>query len=346
MTYIKRTDQIKALFPSEPAFRIKQITKALFNRKIGSWNDMTFLSPEMRKTLTDEIPFLSVSEVLTQCSKNQDTFKAKIQVYGGKAVETVLMKNQRDQWTICVSSQIGCAMDCSFCATGKMGLTRNLDAEEIMDQYRFWNYYLEKYPHLSPRISNIVFMGMGEPLANYPNVKETINTLLAHTDLGKTKITVSTVGVIPSLKKILTDPEWPDVRIAISLHSANPITRKNIVPTSFEKFLPEIKEWCIDYLQKYGNKTHHLTFEYVMLKNINDTNDHAKVLADFVNSIGHIKVNLIPYNYIGTLLECSTDNQIKTFMKILEENGITVTKRKNMGQDISAACGQLITQKK
>jgi 23S rRNA (adenine2503-C2)-methyltransferase len=345
MKYIKRTDQIKALFPNEPAFRIKQITKALFNRKIGSWNDMTFIAPAMRQALTEEVPFLSISEVLTQSSRNQDTFKAKIQVQGGKAVETVLMLNPRGQWTICVSSQIGCAMACSFCATGKMGLSRNLDAEEIYDQYRFWNYYLEKYPNLNQRISNIVFMGMGEPLANYPNVKETLNTLLAHTDLGKTKITVSTVGVLTSLKKILTDPEWPHVRLAISLHSANPKTRKDIVPTSFDQFLPDIKEWCIDYLHKFGNNKHHLTFEYVMLKNINDTIDHAKMLADFVNSIGHIKVNLIPYNYIGTTLECSTDDQIQKFMDELTYNGITVTKRRNMGQDISAACGQLITQK-
>jgi 23S rRNA (adenine2503-C2)-methyltransferase len=187
-------------------------------------------------------------------------------------------------------------------------------------------------------------MGMGEPLANYNNVKTTINKLLQYTDLGLTKITVSTVGVIPALKKILNDKEWPHVRLALSLHSADLESRKTLVPTTFDKFLDEIEEWAIQYLDKFGNNKHHLTFEYVMLKGINDTKMHAQKLAEFTNRIGNVKINLIPYNFIGTQYECSTGDQIKKFMNKLQGSGINVTRRKNMGTDIDAACGQLSTR--
>lgn len=339
-----RSEIIAQLYPNEPKFRIKQIEQGLFNWDLEHWGEFSFLPQNMRAEAEKSIPFMTVKEEIIQASSKKDTYKAKIEVSEGKYVETVMMQNKRNQWTICVSSQIGCAMACTFCATGKMGLTRNLNSDEIIDQYRFWNYFLKKHPELNQRISNMVFMGMGEPLANYPNVKTAINTLLKYSDLGPTKITVSTVGVIPALNKILVDPEWPHVRLAISLHSADVDTRKNLVPTSFEKFIPEIKEWACKYLEKYGNKTHHLTFEYVMLKDRNDTDMHAQKLADLVNSIGHVKVNLIPYNFTGTEMESSTDNRIKTFMKILENNCVKVTRRKNMGTDIDAACGQLITK--
>jgi len=314
----------------------------------------------MRESLTS-IPWMSVELVQMQVSGNGDTHKALLKVAGDKQIETVLMKNPRGAWTICVSSQVGCAMRCGFCATGKMGLTRSLTADEIVDQYRFWKLYIsggqvgrwvggpKSETTLPPnplstssRISNIVFMGMGEPLANYEAVKESLNTLLAHTDLGKTRITVSTVGVLPRLEQILTDKAWPHVRLAVSLHSAIAQTRKQIVPTSYDDFLPKLEDWAKRYLEIFGNRRHHLTFEYVMLKNVNDTPAHAKALALFVNRIGHVRVNLIPYNLTGVEFECSEDNVITQFLAALYDRNVTTTRRRTMGSDIAAACGQLI----
>jgi len=295
----------------------------------------------MREHLV-QIPWMSVVPQTIQVSKNGDTHKTLLNVEGGKQIETVLMKNNRDAWTICVSSQVGCAMRCGFCATGRMGLTRNLLEDEIIDQYRFWQQYLQNNPKLDSRVSNIVFMGMGEPLANYEEVKKTLNTILTYTDIGRTRITVSTVGVLPRLEQILTDKEWPHIRLAISLHSAVADTRKKIVPTSYDEFLPKLEAWAKNYLSVFGNRRHHLTFEYVMLKGINDTPEQAKALATFVRRIGKIRINLIPYNLTGMEFECSTPSAIQHFMSILQSSGCITTTRRTMGDDIAAACGQLI----
>lgn len=299
----------------------------------------------MREKLEASIPFQSLTLVKMFESKKQDTYKAIVGVEGGREVETVLMKNPRGAWTICVSSQVGCAMACTFCATGKMGLTRQLHAEEIIDQYRLWQKFLLEHPDLPQRISNIVFMGMGEPLANYENVKIALNTILAQTDLGKTRITVSTVGVLPRLEQLLNDPDWPHVRMAVSLHSADPKTRKEIVPTSYGEFLPKLADWARRYLQRFGNRRHHLTFEYVMLSKVNDTPHHARLLADFVQTIGNVRVNLIPYNFTSCEFSCSTSKDLEAFKMALEVSNVTVTTRRTMGGDIAAACGQLVRKK-
>ncbi|PJA45561.1 23S rRNA (adenine(2503)-C(2))-methyltransferase RlmN [Candidatus Uhrbacteria bacterium CG_4_9_14_3_um_filter_50_9] len=344
MSQPTRKQQFESLFPKEPSFRFKQIQKGLFS-DAESWKDLTSLPAQMRESL-EAIPWMSVRKEQVLISGNGDTHKALLMVEGEKEIETVLMKNPRGSWTICVSSQIGCAMRCGFCATGKMGLTRSLIADEIIDQYRFWQEYLTAHPELSQHISNIVFMGMGEPLANYENVRETLNTILEYTDIGRTRMTVSTVGVLPRLEQILTDDQWPHVRLAVSLHSAVASTRKQIVPTSYDEFLPKLEAWCHAYLEKFGNRRHHLTFEYVMLKGVNDTPLHAQALAKFVKRIGKVRVNLIPYNLTGVEFECSTPKAIEAFVKHLKSNGVTTTTRKTMGDDIAAACGQLIVLKK
>lgn len=364
-----RREQFEALFPDEQSFRWKQIEDAFFS-SAKEWEDVTTISKIMREKLT-AIPWMSVTAKTVQVSGNGDTHKVLLQVAGDKEIETVLMKNRAGAWTICVSSQVGCAMRCGFCATGKMGLTRSLIADEIVDQYRFWKGYEgikgfkgieEKALSLTPstplkplnpstpstpfRISNIVFMGMGEPLANYEEVKAALNTLLKFTDIGTTRITVSTVGVLPRLEQLLTDPDWPHVRLAVSLHSAIEETRKKIVPTSYDEFLPKLADWAKRYLQKFGNRRHHLTFEYVMLKGVNDTPAHAKALSTFVNRIGRIKVNLIPYNLTGVEFERSTDSAIDQFLQTLHANRLIATTRRTMGEDIAAACGQLIVDNK
>ncbi|MFH0820154.1 MAG: 23S rRNA (adenine(2503)-C(2))-methyltransferase RlmN [Candidatus Peregrinibacteria bacterium] len=339
-----RQEQFQALFPGEKPFRWKQMEQALFQPNLQTWSDITSLGKAMRETLEQEVPWVSWSESQVFTSSKRDTYKALLTLEDGLQIETVLMENSRGDWTMCVSSQVGCAMKCGFCATGKMGLKRSLTSDEITDQYRFWTQYLKKNSPSPQRISNAVFMGMGEPLANYDNVKKTIQTWLAYTDLGPTHITVSTVGLIPLLQKILTDPDWPHVRLAVSLHSADPKTRKEIVPTSHPKFIPLFKAWAHEYLERFGNRRHHLTFEYVMLKDVNDTPHHAQALAELVNDLGQIKVNLIPYNFTHLGFKRSLDSQIYQFKDFLTRNGVDVTVRKTMGDDIAAACGQLITE--
>lgn len=337
-----RYEQFHELFPKEPAFRWKQAEENFFKLGKKSWHDVSNLPKDMRATLEKEVPWISYTDSMIMESRAGDTYKALLTLEDSQKVETVLMENKRGQWTICVSSQVGCAMGCTFCATGKMGLTRNLTADEITDQYRFWLYFLAEHPRLTDRISNVVFMGMGEPLANYENVKKTIRTWLTYSDMGPTHITVSTVGVLPVMEQILTDPEWPDARIAISLHSADPVTRKEIVPSSYDQFLPKLKDWIARYQKVYGNRRHHLTFEYVMLRDVNDTDHHAEELAKLVTELGQLKVNLIPYNFTDIGLERSLDSQIDRFESILHSAGVEVMVRKTMGDDIAAACGQLI----
>ena len=337
-----RFEQFTELFPTEKPFRWKQIEENLYKPGKKGWLDISNLPKTTRETLAKEVPWVSYTKSLLMSSNKGDTFKALLTLEDGPQVETVLMENRRDQWTICVSSQVGCAMGCTFCATGKMGLTRSLTADEIADQYRFWQTFLQENPNLPQRISNVVFMGMGEPMANYENVKKAIHSWLKNTDLGPTHVTVSTVGVLPVLEQILTDPDWPGTRIALSLHSADPITRKQIVPSSYDLFIPKLKDWIQRYQKVHGNRRHHLTFEYVMLQDINDTDHHAEVLADLVKELGHLKVNLIPYNFTDMDLQCSTVAQQERFKQILERAEVDVTIRKTMGDDIAAACGQLI----
>lgn len=344
MEILTRKEQFERLFPTAPAFRLKQMEEALFSPVFKSFADVSNMPLAMRETLVKEVPWLAVKEVQVFQSTKKDTYKAVLEVAGGKRMETVLMKNARDQWTVCVSSQIGCAMACTFCATGKMGFTRNLTSDEIIDQVRFWNIFLAERPELPQRISNVVFMGMGEPLANYENVKRTIRTWLQHTDMGVTRITVSSVGLLPMLRKLLTDPEWPPVRLAVSLHSADAETRRRIMPSSFPGFLDELEKWTKEYFAEFDSRRRHLTFEYVMLSKVNDTEMHAKALIRFAQRVGKVRINLIPYNFTGDIYRDSLPGDFERFEKQLEAAGVTVTRRRTMGDDIAAACGQLIVE--
>lgn len=355
MSPLSRIEKFKSLFPSAPGFRLKQMEEALFSPAFSSFADVSNMPLAMREMLVREIPWLSVKEVQVFESAKKDTFKAVVEVedipqpgkIGGaaKRVETVLMKNARGQWTVCVSSQIGCAMACTFCATGTMGLTRNLTADEIVDQVRFWNIFLDKRPDLPERISNVVFMGMGEPLANYDNVKEALRLLLIYTDIGMTRITVSTVGLLPMLKKLLNDPAWPAVRLAVSLHSADSDTRKQMMPSSYDGFLDGLAKWTEEYFQKFESRRRHLTFEYVMLSKVNDTDKHAEALIQFARRVGKVRINLIPYNFTGSVYRDSLPGDFARFQEQLEQAGVVVTRRRTMGDDIAAACGQLIVEK-
>lgn len=345
MALFSRTEKFKNLFPQAPSFRLKQLEEALFSPAFQGFADVSTIPLSMREVVVKELAWFSITEVQVFESVKKDTFKAVVETVDGKRVETVLMKNARNQWTVCVSSQVGCAMACTFCATGTMGFTRNLSSDEIIDQVRFWNQFLEKRPELERRISNVVFMGMGEPLANYDNVKETLRLLLTYTDIGMTRITVSTVGLLPMLDKVLRDESWPAVRLAVSLHSADSETRKNIMPSSYDGFLDTLVEWTEKYFEKFESRRRHLTFEYVMLSKINDTEDHAKALIRFAQRVGKVRINLIPYNFTGSVYRDSLPGDFMRFQKQLEDAGVVVTRRRTMGDDIAAACGQLVVEK-
>ncbi len=346
MIPLSRKEQFCELFGAVPAFRLRQMEEALFSAVFHGFSDISSMPLAMRETLDAEIPWLAVTEVQVFESIKKDTFKAVVETADKKRVETVLMKNARGQFTVCVSSQVGCAMACTFCATGTMGFTRNLTADEIVDQVRFWQIFLNKRPELSERISNIVFMGMGEPLANYERVKEAILTLLKYTDIGMTRITVSTVGLLPMLRKLLDDPTWPAVRLAVSLHSADPKTRESMMPSSFPGFLGDLTAWTKAYFEKFDSRRRHLTFEYVMLSKVNDTETHAQALVAFAQKVGKVRINLIPYNFTGSVYRDSLPGDFARFEHILSEAGVTVTRRRTMGDDIAAACGQLIVEKR
>lgn len=341
---ITRAQLLTEHYPAAPAFRLRQIDTALFDVHNTTITDVTTLPVDMRETLLKaQFPWMSVTEHMLYESKHGDTWKVILRAADGKLFESVLMRNKREQWTICVSSQIGCAMKCTFCATGTMGLKRSLSADEIVDQYRYWQQFLASRPELDERISNVVFMGMGEPLANYENVKTAIHTWLANTDIGPTKITVSSVGILSQLEKVLTDPTWPPVRIAISLHAANQARRETIVPTTVPNFLEHLADWSQRYHHILGNRNHHITYEYTLLSGVNDTMEIAEELARYIKKTGVSKVNIIPYNPVAGKAFSRTDTKrIEIFKDVLRAHDITVTQRKTMGDDIAAACGQLV----
>jgi len=329
-------------FPLEPSFRWKQIQTGLFHPNFTDWHQVLTIPFSVRNKLKEEIPWLSFVIQNMFVSKEKNTYKALFSLQDGFLIESVIMKNTRKQWTVCVSSQVGCAMRCTFCATGKMGLKRNLLSDEIVDQYRFWQIYLSSHISTSERISNVVFMGMGEPLANYESVREALHDLLAFTSLGSTRITVSTVGIIPRLEQILTDPKWPAVRLAISLHSADPITRKQIIPSSYDDFFKKLITWSKKYQEKIAHRRQHLTFEYILLRGINDDEHHAKALVKLIHLITNVRVNLIPYNITDPALKKTSKQQMDFFQNYLKEHGVQVTIRKSFGDEIQAACGQLV----
>lgn len=352
-----RREKFSELFPDEPKFRWKQIELALFQEKNHSWNDATSLPAAMREVLAKEIPWISLTRVTETGEADGTVRKVLLEAEDGSRIESVLMQNKTGKYSVCVSTQVGCAMGCAFCSTGKLGLKRNLSADEIVDQLRYWQ--LSQNPVLIPgpngdidddlqatsyklqAVTNIVLMGMGEPMNNYENVREALNAILKNSGIGPTHITVSSAGVLPRLQKILEDKEWPPVCMAISLHSADPIIRKKIMPSSGPNFLPELAEWAEAYLKLFGNRSHYLTFEYIMLDSVNDSAEDAKKLAAYTKPLGRAKINLIPYNDAAGAFKPSSPEKIQAFMNILLAAEVDVTRRQSLGGAIKAACGQL-----
>ena len=339
---------------AEPAYRVKQIEKAWFDVSINNYEEITTLPVELREKLKN-IPWLSLEVHTLLTSKLDNTRKILFKLQDGKFIETVIMgrmnikedaqEGEPDRYTICISSQAGCPMRCSFCATGKAGFKRNLSAEEIIDQIRYCQRILTKE---NARISNIVLMGQGEPLLNYENVKRALNVILKNTDIGETKITLSTAGIVPAMEQALEDATFPKVRWAVSLHSAIEETRKKIMPSHKTGFLDFLVKWANDYHKKIPSRTHFIGLEYIMLGGINDGEGDLKALITLCKKLPHIRINLIPYNYIGlepidnvNFFNRTPPETINAWHETLMKAGFTSTIRYSQGQDIMAACGQL-----
>lgn len=264
-----------------------------------------------------------------------------------QGIETVFIPEGK-RGTLCVSSQVGCALDCSFCSTGAQGFNRNLSTAEIVGQVWLAQRELAKERGIDMLnsttqeriITNVVFMGMGEPLANYKEVVPALKILRDDIgfDLSRRRVTLSTSGLVPQLKKLADEV---DVALAVSLHATNDELRDQLVPINRKHPIAELMPACWDYLQK--TKGRNVTFEYVMLQEVNDKPEHAQELVELLKNKDYAaKVNLIPFNpFPGTQYTRSSGNRIERFRQVLSSNGIIVTVRRTRGDDIDAACGQL-----
>ncbi len=325
-----------------PNFRISQVKDAIFKRGISSWDEATSLPADLREKLKQDRPLLSFKVAKIVCSDRDKVAKALLTLKDGYQIETVLLKPQ-DTWSVCVSSQVGCPLRCSFCSTGKMGFKRDLTQEEITDQVLMWYQYVHK-EKLGERISSVVFMGMGEPLLNYLNVVKAAQELSNpdYLNIGARHISVSTSGIADKLHKLAVD--LPQANLAISLHNADNAERSKIMPVNRKFDLDDIKKALEEYIAMTGRQ---VFLEYSVIENVNSRPEHIRKLADWIYSIKDnylLHVNLIACN-LGRG-EKTEDRVVKDFAAGLKAMGIGVTIRKSMGNDILAACGQLASQKK
>ena len=329
-------DQIIEFFEKKgfDSFRGRQVYEWIWRKSCYSFDEMTNISKDLRDVLDNHFVINHIQ--VDKIQKSFDgTIKNAVKLHDDHTVESVLIPTD-DRTTACVSSQVGCSLDCKFCATSKLKRMRNLNPDEIYDQVVTINNQSLKY--LNRPISNIVYMGMGEPLMNYNNLIKSIEKISSDKGLNMSqkRIVVSTSG-IPKMIKKLAD-ENLKVNLALSLHSAIEETRNKIMPFSKKFSLEEIKDSLIYWYSKTKRK---ITFEYIVWKDINDSIEHIIALVNYCKSIPS-KVNLIEYNSIGDQnFESANQNMINLYKELLEKNKITVTVRRSRGKDIDAACGQL-----
>ena len=323
-----------------PAFRLKQIIKAVYEDSVSLFTEITTLSKDLREKLDDEIEILSFEVVEVLKSKNKDSFKALLKLSDGNYIETVLLKVMPGHLSACISSQAGCPMGCKFCATGKNGFKRNLTSEEITDQVLFWRQYIKKN-NMEGQFSNIVVMGMGEPFMNYDNLKQALHNLTDEQtfNLASRHISVSTSGLVDGIKKFSHD--FPQINLAVSLIVANNEKRDELMPVNHKFSLRELKNAIDMYIDTTNRK---VFLEYVMFAGVNDNQSDARNLIEFIESSNRsdlLHVNLIRYNEATLDFKPSPKDTVKWFKQYLENRGINVTIRKSLGQEIKAACGQL-----
>ncbi|HRY60254.1 MAG TPA: 23S rRNA (adenine(2503)-C(2))-methyltransferase RlmN [Patescibacteria group bacterium] len=339
-------------------YRAKQIYQNTVRNLVNSWDEAIDLPKDLQQVLTNDMPIstLKVREILE--AGNGDSIKIAFNTHDGLVIETVLMKHRDERNTVCVSTQAGCPMNCAFCATGKLGLKRSLMAEEIVDQVIEFARLLKKQ---GESVNSVVFMGMGEPFANYENTISAIEILNDGQgfNIGSRHITVSTSGLAPEILKFAK--EKSQVNLAISLHAPNDEIRDSLMPVNkkypLSKLLPAVSE----YMDLTGRK---VFFEYILLKGVNDSDENIQELIDlmreyFPNQFNLVHINLIEYNPVGAGLapaqkrqpqglplqfESPSPDRVKKIFDILQKNKILTTIRHKFGQDIKAACGQLAGQ--
>jgi 23S rRNA (adenine2503-C2)-methyltransferase len=327
-------------------FRARQLMKWIYRRGAADFSLMSDLKQDFRTQL-GEIAQISVPQIVTQQVSSDGTRKWMLRMDEVQGIETVYIP-EPDRGTLCISSQVGCAMDCSFCATAQQGFNRNLSVAEIVGQVWLAHRELTGSPATgSPAagaradgrtITNIVFMGMGEPLANYRNVVPAMRVFLDDLgyDLSRRRVTLSTSGLVPQIYKLA---EECNVALAVSLHAPNDELRNELVPINRKHPIAELLAACWHYLDKQNGRS--ITFEYVMLDGVNDKPEHARQLARLVKG-RPAKLNLIPFNiFPGTRYRRSPAAAILKFRDILNEQGVIATTRRTRGDDIDAACGQL-----
>ncbi|HEY0874680.1 MAG TPA: 23S rRNA (adenine(2503)-C(2))-methyltransferase RlmN [Vicinamibacterales bacterium] len=319
----------------QPRFHARQIFQWIHKRGVTDFALMSDLPRDLRQRLSEEFRILT-PQVLRKERSTDGTTKLLLRLSDGRQIESVFIPDTPSQ-TFCISTQVGCAMRCAFCLTGKMGIDRNLTAGEIAGQVRVLARELDM---LDTRF-NIVLMGMGEPLHNYDATMKALRILADEHGLAVSprRITLSTVGVLPALEKLATEPVMPN--LAISLHSTTEEQRDMLVPINRKYGLKELLDACRRFPVKRRER---ITFEYVMLNGVNDTPEDARRLVRLLHGIRG-KVNLLPLNEAaGIPFERPSDARVNAFARILAEHGVTVSVRKSRGRDIRAACGQLITE--
>jgi 23S rRNA (adenine2503-C2)-methyltransferase len=317
-------------------YRLQQLYRAATRELIGDVADVSVLPKELRAALAaEQFTFESVTPVVLQASGDKQTVKGLFRLHDGNEVEAVLMQHHRERNTVCISSQSGCAYACAFCSTGQAGFTRHLTPVEIFDQARF---FARRLAADGRKITNIVFMGMGEPFHNYDAVMDAVRLLNDPHGfgLGIRHITISTVGIVPQIDAFAD--EQIQVNLAISLHAPTDEVRSRIMPVNKKWPVAELMAAVERYIAKTNRK---VFFEYVMLDGVNDRPQDAQALARLMRGPLH-HVNIIPYNATpDTALGASGDERIRAFTAILEARGVLCTVRTPMGRDIAAACGQL-----
>lgn len=323
----------------QPAFRSQQVFKWLYHEAVVDFAAMTNLPQSLRDYLSAHA--IATAPVINYEKISDDgTVKWLMQMSDKQSVETVFIPED-DRGTLCISSQVGCALKCEFCSTGHQGFRRHLSTDEIIGQLwaarqRLWQ--LPEYAEAARPITNVVMMGMGEPLHNYDAVVPAMNIMMDDFGFGlsKRRVTLSTSGLVPAMKQLRKDSE---AALAVSLHAPNDALRDRLVPINKKYPLSELIPVCRDYFK--GDKKRVVTIEYVMLQEVNDTPAHAHELAELLQDVP-CKVNLIPFNpFPGSEFERSSGNRIAAFKVILQASGLNTTVRKTRGEDIDAACGQL-----
>lgn len=316
-----------------PAYSVNQISSWLYRRSnpgIDHWTDIAKKNREILKKKFDT----RLDEIVDSRTDGQGTVKFLIRMRDGQAIESVLMK-EKEHYTCCLSSQIGCSLGCVFCATGQMGFVRNLSSGEIISQLLLMKMYLGNYKGKM----NIVFMGMGEALLNYENLSRALKIIVSETGMGISprNITLSTAGILEKIK--LFERNFPRIKISFSLNAPDEETRKKLMPVSRREKLADI----LEYFRKVDRK-YRMTVEYVLIQGLNDTPENARSVCRLLRGIS-CKINVIPYNAIAmSEFRSPEENAIEAFAGIVRSQGYTVLVRWSKGRDIQSACGQLVVR--